>query len=396
MKIKILIFFTLVGILSSLLRFGDRENDRAEISDSDYYLDMAQVFAGQKTEFNQQLLRVAPHHYNRPVLPFCAGLLGHYLLKDNYSAAFSIINILSAILIACLFYIIITHFYPKLIYPWFPSFLFLTSFSQMDFGYHILTETIGLAFALGTCYLVYNLILLVERSTVDKKVSNSLFQDWRFYIYIVAIFIIQVLSFLTRETAWFVFIFLVYIVLKRGLYNRNYLLLVVLLFSVLVLAKIPQSIYSQLNNTHIPKFAINIAALFDPKYMLDAFIKLGLTFNISWLAVIPAIYYLKKNKINQINEFIIGWTLGALGYIAAGYVHNSVLTYGFPLRMFFALFPVVYLLVIEFFETKFKQPKLIYLLGFFIVCHVVIGVIGVILDSGTLNIHTIFDIFKVV
>ena len=52
MKIKILILFTLVAVLSSLLRFGNRENNLSDVSDSDYYLDMAQVFVGQKTEFN--------------------------------------------------------------------------------------------------------------------------------------------------------------------------------------------------------------------------------------------------------------------------------------------------------------------------------------------------------
>jgi hypothetical protein len=394
MKIKILILFTIVGILSSLLRFGHRENNLDKLSDSDYYLDMAQVFAGQKEEFNPQLIRVASHHYNRPLLPFCAGFLGHYVLNDNYSAAFSIINILLAIFIAYLFFMMINTLYPKIVYSWFPSLLFLTAFAQMDFGYHILTETIGLAFAFGTCYLLYNLISNVEKRVLESRQPYYYYKDRNVYLNIFLLFIIQVLSFLTRETALFVFIFLIYIIVKRKLYRLQYLPLVVLLFTVFIIAKIPHSIYSQIYNTNMPRLPFNFLALIDPKYILDSLIKLGLAFNISWLIFIPGIYYLKKGKLSNLHEFIIGWTLAALGYIAVGYLHNSTLPNGYPLRMFLSLFPLFYLVVIEFFEIKFNPPKLVYILGLFFILHVSIGVFGVLLDSGTVTIHSVFDIFS--
>jgi hypothetical protein len=394
MKVKILILFILVGILSSLLRFGNRENNIANVeSDSDYYLDMAQVFAGQKAEINYKFLSGNEHHYNRPFLPFCAGILGHYVLNNNYPAAFSIINILAAIFIAYLFFIIVNSFYPTIKYPWFPSLLFLTAFSQMDWGYHILTETIGLAFALGTCYFVYNLICQIEKKGLESNKNYLYYKDWKVYLNIFLLFIIQILSFLARETAFFVFIFLIYITLNRKLYNWKYLPLVVTLFSVFIIAKIPQSIYAQINNTHIPEISVNLSTMTDPGYILDTFIKLGLAFNIAWLIVIPAVFYLKKGKLTRIHEFIIGWSLAALGYIAAGYLHNK-LDFGYPLRMFFSLFPLVYLIVIEFFEEKFNPPKLVYVLGLFFILHVGISVFGVILDSGTVSIHNIFDIFN--
>ena len=395
MKIKILILFTLVAVLSSLLRFGNRENNLAVLSDSDYYLDMAQVFVGQKEEFNHQLFMGAAHHYNRPLLPFCAGLLGHYVLNNNYPAAFSIINILAAIFIAYLFFVIVNNFYPTIKYSWFPSLLFLTAFSQMDWGYHILTETIGLAFALGTCYLVYNLIWQIEKRELESKKNYLYYKDWRVYLNIFLLFIIQVLSFFARETALFVFIFLAYIMVKRRLYHWKYLPLVVLLFSVFIVAKIPHSIYSQIYNTHIPKFSFNLLALINPKYILDSLVKLGLAFNFSWLIIVPAIYYLKKGKLTNIHEFIIGWTLAALGYISVGYLHNSTLSNGYPLRMFFSLFPLFYLFVIEFFEIKLNPPKLVFMLGLFFILHVSISVFGVLLDSGSITVHSIFDIFNV-
>jgi hypothetical protein len=168
-----------------------------------------------------------------------------------------------------------------------------------------------------------------------------------------------------------------------------------LLFSVFIIAKIPHSIYAQIYNTHIPKISFVFSALIKPKYILDSLVKLGLAFNISWLIFVPAIYYLKKGKLTNVHEFIIGWTLAALGYIAAGYLHNSTLTFGYPLRMFFSLFPLFYLFVIELFEKKFSPSKIVYILGLFFIFHVSISVFGVLLDSGSVTVHTIYDIFSV-
>ncbi len=395
MKIKILVLFTIVSILSSLLRFGQRENNLAVESDSDYYLDMIQVFMGNKEEFNKSFFVTNEHHYNRPLLPVCAGLLGHYFLNNNYPAAFSIINIISAIFIAFLFYIIINRFYPKIVYSWFPSLLFLTAFPQMDFGYHILTETIGLAFALGTCYFVYNLVCRVESKQSANDKLYSYYKDWTVYFSIFLLLIIQVLSFLTRESALFVFVFLFYIVVNRKLYKWKYLPLVVVLFSVLFVAKIPHLFYAQFYHTHIPEVSLNLSAMIDPKYIFDTFFKLGLAYNISWLLIIPAIYYLWKGKLTRVHEFIIGWTLAALGYMAIGYLHNKMIPNGYPLRMFLSMFPLLYLIIIEFLEKKFSPPKLFYILGLFLILHVGISVLGVILDSGVYTIHNIFDIFNV-
>jgi hypothetical protein len=140
--------------------------------------------------------------------------------------------------------------------------------------------------------------------------------------------------------------------------------------------------------------SFDLLALIEPKYVLDTVIKLGLAFNISWLIIIPAIYYLKKGKLTNVHEFIIGWTLAALCYIAAGYLHNTIKSLGYPLRMLFSLFPLLYLLVIEFLERKYNPPKLVYILALFFILHVSISVFGVLLDSGNVTVHSIFDIFN--
>ena len=394
-KFRFLILFTVVAVLSSILRFGQRENDNlSTLSDSDCYIDMAMVFSGEKEAFNPDWIRGLPHHYNRPFFPFVAGLIGHYLLGDDFKSAFSVINIIAAIVIAYILLIFLLKYYPDIRHPWIPSVLFLTAFSQMDFGYHILTETIGLAFALSACYFLYEFILRNEVN--ENKINNPGFHITDFYPGLIFLMVLQVLSFLTRETAWFVFIFFFYIILKRKLYKSGNLRLVLSVLIVLLLAMVPQSLYAMSFDTHIPGFGLDFSALFAPDYILDSVIKMALAFNIYWLLMIPALVYLGKKKLNGIHEFIIGWTLAAIGYMGAGYLHNSLMPNGYPLRMLFSMFPVIYILVVQYIEKRYLYPKHLYILITLIIIHSMISVAGVLADSGSVIVHTIYDAFRVI
>jgi hypothetical protein len=93
------------------------------------------------------------------------------------------------------------------------------------------------------------------------------------------------------------------------------------------------------------------------------------------------------------HEFIIGWSLAAFLYIGAGYLANSTNEFGYPLRMFYSLFPLFFISVTEYFERNFKAKRRTFLMGLFIVLSASIGIIGVILDSGTVTVHTIYDFF---
>jgi len=354
---------------------------------------MAMVFAGEKDNFNPDWQRGKAHHYNRPFFPLLAGFIGHYFLNDDFKSAFSVVNIISAIVIAYILFILILKYYPDIKNPWIPSVLFLTAFPQMDFGYHILTETIGLAFALASCFFLYSFILRNEVN--ENKEKNSGFHLTDFYPGLVFLLVLQVLSFFTRETAWFVFIFFIYIILKRKLYRSGNLRMVLAIMIVLLLAKIPQTFYANSFDTHIPKFKFVFSALIAPDYIIDSLLKLALTFNIWWIFVIPALFCLYTGKIFRLHEFVIGWTLAAIGYIGAGYLHNSLLENGYPLRMFFSLFPVIFILVVQYIEKKYDNPKQLYIFFALIVIHTGIAVAGVLADSGTVVIHTIYDAFKV-
>jgi len=149
-------------------------------------------------------------------------------------------------------------------------------------------------------------------------------------------------------------------------------------------------------DTHIPGFGLDFSALFAPDYILDSVIKMALAFNIYWLLMIPALVYLGKKKLNGIHEFIIGWTLAAIGYMGAGYLHNSLMPNGYPLRMLFSMFPVIYILVVQYIEKRYLYPKHLYILITLIIIHSMISVAGVLADSGSVIVHTIYDAFRVI
>jgi hypothetical protein len=66
-RLSLVLVFLLVALLSSIPRFGQRENEALPtISDSDLYLEMAHVFVGETPGFDPERLETWPHHYNRP------------------------------------------------------------------------------------------------------------------------------------------------------------------------------------------------------------------------------------------------------------------------------------------------------------------------------------------
>jgi hypothetical protein len=131
--------------------------------------------------------------------------------------------------------------------------------------------------------------------------------------------------------------------------------------------------------------------LIDPRYILDSVLKLGIIFNICWIIILLEVIFWKKKFISHFHEFIKGWSLAALGYIAAGYLANSISGIGYPARMFFSLFPLLFISVNEYFDRRFMLKKRAYFTSLFLILHVSIGIIGVFLDSGADTVHTIYD-----
>ena len=55
MKVSAVVLLLLLAMACSTVRFGQRENGGAPLSDSDCYLDMARVFTGRKAAFDTGL-----------------------------------------------------------------------------------------------------------------------------------------------------------------------------------------------------------------------------------------------------------------------------------------------------------------------------------------------------
>ena len=96
---SVVAILAVVAAVSSVPRFGQRENDASALSDSDYYLDMASVFSGDKPTFDPTWSSAAyfgAHHYSRPLLPFLAAAVVRAVPRVSLPSAFSLVNVLAA------------------------------------------------------------------------------------------------------------------------------------------------------------------------------------------------------------------------------------------------------------------------------------------------------------
>jgi hypothetical protein len=117
----------------------------------------------------------------------------------------------------------------------------------------------------------------------------------------------------------------------------------------------------------------------DWRYLLDFIVKAAVCFNLSWLVAGAA---LRLKPPLQVPDFITGWTIGGLLYIGAGYVGNNLMTVGYPMRMIYVVFPLVYFLAATFLERRVASSKLLAVaLGYWLL-QTGINWVGVLLDPG--------------
>lgn len=352
---KFAAIFLIIAMIASLPRFGQRENEhQPTVSDSDLYLEMARVFTGDAAGFKREWVAWQPHHYNRPLLPFVAGYLGKYLLGGNLRASFSIINIFSATLVAVLLMHYLRVQRPEWKLHWAPSVLFLTAFPQINWGYHIFTDTTGYGTAMALA--VYGDWCLKQSSPAR----------------LAGLFVLSAMAFLARETAWLA----VFAVAASGLARKDWLRLALVL-AIIVLGKIPHLVYaSAFGVTGVP-LKTTLAALVNWRYVLDFTIKTGVCFNLSW---IPALLWLRHRTV--IPPLILGWAIGAVLYMGAGYFVNKIHMIGYPLRLSYALFPLVFFGVAEVFERWFMPDKRTIRMMQFCSLQFAVNMLGVFLDPG--------------
>jgi hypothetical protein len=320
-----------LALVAAIPRFGQRENERAAISDSDYYLDMAAVFAGERQAFHPEWSapgHTGAHHYARPLLPFLAGWTARLVPGLGVRAAFSVIDVLAAWAVAALLALLLRAHAPALRHPWLPSALFLTGFPQVNWGYHILTDTLGIATAFGGAALAWSLL---EPRGEPRR---------RLWLLLPALCAVQSLAYLARETAWIVAVLVAWLVVRRREVRAEAGIAGAVL-AVVLLAALPWAAYLRATGVRPIAIGLDLASWIDPRYLLDFVVKSAVAFHGAWaLAALGA----RAGGLHRLPAPLTGWALGALLYMGAGYAHNSLAGVGYPLRLTWTLFPLVLVL----------------------------------------------------
>ena len=338
---------------------------------------MAHVFSGEKETFNKAYLeRKEFHHYARPLFSYCAAKITS--LGLSLRTSFSVLNILAAWIIAVIFYIGIVVNLPCFQYPWLPPFLFLTGFPQLDWGYHLLTDTFGYGFSIIVIFFMDMLFIYASNHEFSHKKKQ-------YILGILFLFILQSLAFFAREIAWAAVIVAAYFFLKHLITNKKVSYFYLITIITLILAKSFHQIYCHIYQFSPPKLHfLNFSALFNYKYILDFFIKSGFAFNIAWPFVFIYFFKFRLNGLKKIPDIFIAWTIAAVLYIGAAYSHNAFgHGYGYPLRISYALFPLIFLFT-TYTLTSFKHKKII--ITFYLIFSLLINITGVLLDPNTPNV----------
>ncbi|MFN2420647.1 MAG: hypothetical protein ABR527_04630 [Gemmatimonadota bacterium] len=361
----------------SLFRFGQRENDTQPLSDSDVYLDMARVFAGEEARFDPALsdrATEASHHYTRPALPFVAGLIGHYILGDRYRAAFSVVNILAAWITAILLLAWLLALDPRVRHAWVAPVLFLTGFPQLDWGYHILTDTLGHATALAAAMITVRLIDDADRA------EPAPFAPW-----MAGLFLVQAAGLLARQTAWMVPVVALTLLIGRGTWRRRPGFSVALL-STFALASLPLAAYLRHYDLVGYGLPYGFAGDLDPRYVFDFLVKTGVAFHVAWIAAAAG---LLAEGWRRVPDSLRAWGLAAFLYMIAGYVANSIDFGGYSLRLSYVLFPLVFYLVLLGLGRLGEGRRAAAVVTAFCVLYAVISVVGVLLDPATGGVRAV-------
>jgi hypothetical protein len=365
------ILFLLLSAFASIPRFGERENEHSPgVSDSDLYIEMARVFTGELKQFTKDYVAWQPHHYNRPCLPFLAGYFGKFLLGGNLRAAFSLINIVAATVVALLLMKVVQRHRPEWQLSWLPSVLFLTGFPQLNWGYHIFTDTLGYATALSTaCYAAW-LIEQIGQTAPWNKSALSL--------HLTLLFASSSVAFLTRETAWFAVITAIWLVAKCPRVPHDLLKQGLIPF-VLVLGKLPHVVYAYAYAVSGVPLKSSLSALLNWPYLFDFTVKTAVCFNLAWLL---AVWGFLRAGGRSVPPLFTGWSVAALFYIGAGYYVNKIHLIGYPLRMSYALFPSVYYGVTALLEKRLSEQRRVPVAIAFFLVQYGINLVGLFLDPG--------------
>ena len=201
----------------------------------------------------------------------------------------------------------------------------------------------------------------------------------------MGVFACSAIAFLARETGWLAVITALWaagsVFGKASFRNRIRLGLILL---ALLAGTIPHSIYAHAHAVHTPPLYVASLFKWNPKYWLDVFVKGGFCFHIVWLLVAWRLWRaVRERRLAMPPSWMMGWTLGCGLYMTAAYAANDVTSTGYPMRIAYSLFPLIYLWVEELFESGAIQWRPHLLAVLLCVAQLGIGLTGILLDPGT-------------
>jgi hypothetical protein len=236
----------------------------------------------------------------------------------------------------------------------------------MNWGYHILTDTLGVTTAFAaSCYAAWLMRGLDEGPGWTKS---------RWGTHLLLLWIVSSLAFLARETGWIAVVCTSTLLLARRSHGGPVLLLGSLIVIAVALGKLPHALYAERFGTMGLPILPSIATAFDYRYMLDFSVKTAVSFNLAWVLAALAL----KGR-PRLPEVVLGWTVGAVLYMGAAYMVNSFDLVGYPLRMSYSLFPLVLVLAARGLGSLAARGRLV--VGYCLV-QFSINLIGVFLDPG--------------
>lgn len=326
----VVLLLGLLAAAAAVPRFGQRENPSDPLSDSDYYLDMAEAFAAGGAASFDSTWTTPGHpgskHYTRPLLPLLAAGLDR-LAPVGVRAAFSIVDVLAAWTLATALFLFLRGSSPGLRHAWLPSALFLTGLPQINWGYHILTDTLGYATAFLSALGAW---ALLRRRADAGRIEPAV------WLGLVGVFGIQAVAYFARESAWMAPVVVGALMLAGPPGGRRFAGIVL---AALVLAALPHALWVGelgVERTAIPLLPNRLLA---PDYLLGALGRSLLAFHLMLpLAILGA----ARSGLRAAPPLLLAWSVAALLYMAAGYAHNTIGIVGYPLRLTYALFPLVY------------------------------------------------------
>ncbi len=370
---KQMLILGFVAFVCAIPRFGQRENPLMPISDSDVYIQMANSYASGGSLPEERIAAI--WHYNRPLLScFGAGIVT-VIPGVSVEQAMSVVSVFSAWLVSVLIVMGCQagrFCQGKAVIA---GILFLVGFPQLNWGYHLLTDSLGYAMA-ATVFAVFLYAFSMMQS---KRIVAAGF----FGLLAVAL---QVVAFYARETAWMAPVAAFVITAIVAVKCRKLLFWMWMLVGLLVLAKLPHSYYTARHGLISAPLHYNPDELFNLRYICDAIIKSGVAFHLAWPVAVFGFY--SGGRWRRVPDWLIGWTAAGLLYAGAGFLHNT-LAQGYPLRMTYVLAPVVYagcLCAVDRFAKVRVQTLVAIGLVF---CYAAVSFVGLYLDPGTPRVRVI-------